>query len=197
MAAKIFIWVGHPRETSLSHAMADAYQKGAESAGAEVRRMHLHDMDFDPDLTHGYKKRKDLEPCLEEWRENILWANHTAWIYPYWWGGMPAKMKGAIDRAMLPGFGFEYHEKGVMWDKLLTGRTGDAVITSDTPPWYDTLFYHRPGRRVVGNQIFKFTGIKPKTLLQVGTVKTASPEKIEGWLNKAEQIGAKAARTVK
>ena len=55
MARKIFIWVGHPNETSLSHGLADAYQRGAEAAGAEVRRMNLHDMAFDLDLTYGYK----------------------------------------------------------------------------------------------------------------------------------------------
>ena len=26
------------------------------------------------------------------------------------WGGMPAKMKGVLDRAYLPGFAFSYHE---------------------------------------------------------------------------------------
>ena len=31
MAAKIFLWVGHPRESSLSHGMADAYQRGAKN----------------------------------------------------------------------------------------------------------------------------------------------------------------------
>ena len=53
MAAKIFVWVGHPRENSLSHGLADAYIRGAQSQGAEVRRMNLHDMQFDPDLTYG------------------------------------------------------------------------------------------------------------------------------------------------
>jgi len=84
MAAKLFIWVGHPRADSLSHGMADAYQNGAESQGAEVRRMHLSDMDFDPDLTEGYSQRKDHEPSLIQWQENILWCDHTCWAYPQW-----------------------------------------------------------------------------------------------------------------
>ena len=197
MAAKIFIWVGHPRQTSLSHAMADAYQKGAESAGAEVRRMHLHDMNFDPDLTHGYQQRKDLEPCLDQWRENILWANHLCWAYPHWWGGMPAKMKGVIDRAYLPGFAMNYHEKGPLWDKLLTGRSADVLLSSDTPVWYDTLFYGRPAIRQVKIMVLKFAGIKPVRTLQYGTVKTAKPEQIQIWLKEAKKRGVKAARTAK
>ena len=103
MPARLFVFVGHPRSASLSHGLADAYQRGAEAQGAEVRRMNLSDMQFDPDLTEGYHARKTLEPCLEEWRENLSWANHTCWAYPQWWGGMPAKMKGVIDRCFLPG----------------------------------------------------------------------------------------------
>ena len=129
MAARIFIWVGHPREASLSHGMADAYQTAAEAEGAEVRRMNLHDMVFDPDLTEGYHARKTLEPCLEEWRENTSWANHLVWAYPQWWGGMPAKMKGVIDRCFLPGFAMAYHEKGPWWDRLLAGRSADVFMT--------------------------------------------------------------------
>ena len=79
MGAKLFLWVGHPRADSLSHGMADAYQRGAESNGTKVRRMTLHDMQFDPDLNEGHRQRKDSEPCLEEWRENLLWRDHTCW----------------------------------------------------------------------------------------------------------------------
>lgn len=91
MAKRIFVFVGHPRATSLSHGLADAYARGALAAGAEIRRMNLSDMTFDMDLTEGYHARKELEPCLVAWREQTLWANHLAWVYPQWWGGLPAK----------------------------------------------------------------------------------------------------------
>ena len=194
MGKKIFIWVGHPSDTSLSHGMADAYERGAKQQGAEVRRMHLHDMAFDPDLTFGYKQRKDLEPCLEEWRENILWAEHVCWAYPMWWGGMPAKMKGVLDRAFLPGFAMEYHENDPWWDALLKGRSADVLLTSDAPAFYDQIVYGRPAKNQVTNLVLKFSGIKPVRTLQVGTVKTASETKIQRWLKAAEKRGRKAGR---
>jgi len=91
--------------------MADAYERGAQGAGAETRRMRVSDMQFDPDRQDGYHARKTLEPCLEDWRASIMWANHLCWAYPRWWGSMPAKMKGVIDCACLPGFAMRYHEK--------------------------------------------------------------------------------------
>ena len=194
MAARIFIWVGHPRETSLSAGLADAYARGAAAEGADIRRMNLHDMDFDPNLAFGYEKRMTLEPCLETWRENILWANHLCWAYPYWWGGMPAKMKGVLDRAFLPGFAMEYHTDDPWWDRLLKGRSADVLINADSPAWWDQIMYGRPGKNQVENLVLKFSGIRPVRTLQVGTVKTAKPAKIEKWLKQAEARGRRAAR---
>ena len=194
MAAKVFVWVGHPREHSLSHGMAAAYTRGAESQGAEVRRMNLHDMQFDPDLTYGYQQRKDHEPCLTEWRENLLWCNHTCWAYPQWWGGMPAKMKGVLDRSFLPGFAMNYHEDDPWWDKLLKGRSGDIIMTSDAPAWFDQILYDRPAVKQAKRLVMEFSGIKPVRVLQVGTVKTASDAKIKTWIDKAYRLGADAGR---
>jgi len=189
--SKVFIWVGHPRETSLSHGMADQFEKGARENGAEIRRMHLRDMDFDPDLEEGYHSRKDLEACLNEWRENILWADHLCWAYPIWWGGMPAKMKGVIDRAFLPGFAMAYPEDKLFWEKLLKGRRADILLTADAPAWFDALSYGRPAKNQAARSILKFAGISPVKTLQVGTVKTAKDAQIQKWLDAAYRRGRK------
>jgi len=194
MPARIFVFVGHPRATSLSHGLADAYQRGAESQGAEIRRMNLHDMQFDPDLTEGYHARKTLEPCLETWRDSLSWSNHTSWVYPQWWGGMPAKMKGVLDRCFLPGYAMQYHDKDPFWDRLLAGRSADVLMTSDAPVWFDQLTYSRAAKKQVQKPVMNFVGIKPMRLLQVGPVKTAKEATISKWLAKAEARGASAAK---
>ena len=175
--------------------MADAYEAGARENGADVRRMHLRDMVFDPDLEEGYHSRKELEACLVQWRENILWADHLCWAYPVWWGGLPAKAKGVIDRAFLPGFAMAYPEGKLMWDRLLTGRSADVLLTSDAPPWFDQLTNRRPAKNQVENTILKFAGVKPVRTLQVGTVKTASDNKISDWIDQARRRGVKAAQS--
>lgn len=193
MPRKIFIWVAHPRATSFCAALADAYQEGATGAGAAIRRMDLHAMRFDPHFEGYGPDTPALEPDLLTWQENISWADHLLIVHPYWWGAMPARAKAVLDRALIPGFGFRYHKRGVFWDKLLTGRTADAILTSDTPPWYDTLVYRKPGRRVLRNQVLKFCGIKPRKLVQFGTVKTANAAKRAGWIARARDMGRSAA----
>ena len=79
------------------------------------------------------------------------------------------------------------------WDKLLTGKTGDAIITADTPTLIDTLIYRKPARRVIKNQVLGFCGIKAKKIVQFGSVKLADDQKISGWINSAERMGIRAA----
>lgn len=188
----VFIWVANPKAASLSSALAESYAKGARAKGAEVRIMELSDMEFTPEF-EGYTGRgKELAPDLKAWQEAITWADHVLIVYPYWWGAMPTKAKAVLDMALTPGFGFKYHQKGMGWDKLLAGRTGDAIITSDTPPWLDTLLYRKPGRRVIRNQVMDFVGIKVRKVVQFGSVKMAAPQKIAGWIARAERMGGRA-----
>lgn len=193
MTKRIFIWTAHPRADSLCMGLADAYQAGAEAAGAEVRRHNLSSMEFDLNSGGYGAHATPLEPDLIAWQEAVAWADHVLIVHPYWWGSMPTKAKAVIDRALAPGFAFKYHRRGIGWDKHLTGKTADIVITSDTPPWLDTLIYWRPGRRVLANQILGFCGVKVRRAVQLGSVKTASPEKIRSWIARARKLGAKAA----
>src|SRR5256885_16433644 len=70
-----------------------------------------------------YRQDQPLEPDLQRAQADILWASHLAWAYPTWWGGLPALLKGFIDRIFLPGFAFKYRKGSVLWDRLLAGRT--------------------------------------------------------------------------
>jgi len=194
MPKRIFIWVGHPKSGSLCEGLAGAYEAAASRGGAEIRRMDLGAMSFD---MAGFSGHGDgmplLEPDLEAWQDAISWADHLLFIHPYWWGAMPAKAKAVLDRALAPGFGFKYRGKGTAWDKLLTGKTADVIITSDTPPLIDKLIYRMPARRAIKNQVLGFCGVKTKNIVQFGSVKTASKNKISKWLRRAKKMGAKAA----
>lgn len=196
MSKNIFIWVAHPKARhsnagTLCEGLADAYQNAAEKLGAKVQRFNLGDMSFATEFD-GYGNEPPLEEDLLDWQVAIAWADHILIIHPYWWGAMPTKAKAVLDRALTPGFAYKYHDKGMGWDKLLKGKTADAIITSDTPPLIDTLIYKKPARRVLKNQVLGFCGIKTKTIVQFGSVKLASPKKINRWIARAERMADNA-----
>ena len=120
MGKKILIINGHPFKESLNFALAEAYKKGAAESGAEIKEINIADLQFNPNLQYGYRKRTELEPDLLESWEKIKWAEHLVFVFPIWWGGMPAMLKGFFDRLFLPGFAFQYRENSVWRENLHT-----------------------------------------------------------------------------
>jgi len=189
------IWLAHPQKKSFCEGLADSYQAGAKSAGAEVKMMRLAEMKFDANRQVGSgSEQPTLEPDLITWQKAISWADHIMVIHPYWWAAMPGRAKAVFDLALTPDFAFKYHSGNkITWDKLLTGKTGEGIITSDAPSWVDTFLFGRLGRRVLKDRVLGFCGVKVKRVLQFGSVKTSTPEKRKKWLRKARKMGAKAA----
>ena len=86
---------------------------------------------------------------LQAAQAQIAWAGHLVWVYPTWWGAMPALLKGFIDRVFLPGFAFKHHQGSSRWDKLLAGRSAELLVTMDTPPWYYRWVQRGPGHHQI------------------------------------------------
>lgn len=188
---KIALINGHPNNESFNFALAEAYKKGAENSGAEIKEIIIRDLDFNPNLQFGYQKRIELEPDLIKAWEIIQWADHLVWVHPVWWGGLPAVTKGFIDRLFLPGLAFKYRENSVWWDKLLTGKTAHIITTLDQPSWYYRIFYGRPSINQLKKSTLEFCGIKPVKVTYLGIIKNAKEEQRKKWIEKVYSLGEK------
>jgi len=193
MHKNITVIIGHPDPESYCHALGQAYIRGAEAGGATVRLLDLAAMKFSPILQYGYRKRTELEPDLVQAREAILQADHLVWVYPIWWGTMPALMKGFIDRVFLPGFAFTSAPDSLVVQKLLKGKTARLLVTMDSPSWYYRLALQRAGHVIMKRGILQFSGIRPVRITEINKVKMLSAEKRKHWLKKAESLGARQA----
>jgi NAD(P)H dehydrogenase (quinone) len=156
---KILIINGHPNKESFNYGLSEAYKKGAEKSGNEVKEILVGELEFGPNLQYGYQKRTELEPDLLKAWKKIEWAEHIVWIYPLWWGFMPAILKGFIDRLFLPNFAFQYKENSTQWDKLLKGKTAHIINTMDYPVWYYRWFLRERGTKIMKNMILSFVGV--------------------------------------
>jgi len=192
MSKRILVILGHPSDTSFCRAIADSYIKGAESSGNEVRLLCLGKLSFDPVLHEGYAGIQTLEPDLTSAQSSISWAQHIVFVYPTWWGAMPALLKGFIDRTFLPGFAFKYRKGSAFWDRLLAGRSAHLLVTMDSPPWYYRWVARMPGHNQMKRAILGFCGIKPVSISNFGPVKGSSPQQREKWLIQTTQFGARA-----
>ncbi|MDO9387327.1 MAG: NAD(P)H-dependent oxidoreductase [Thiobacillus sp.] len=190
----VLLILGHPRTDSLCGALADAFGKGATEAGTEVRRLDLATLDFDPHVHTPSPNQQAFEADLLTARELILWAEHLVFVYPTWWGTMPALLKGFLDRVLTPDFAFRTCEGGTGYQGLLGGRSAQLISTMDTPPLIHRLIYRQPGRNAMARATLGFCGIRPVRSLACGSVKDASQEQRQHWLEQARRQGRSLER---
>ncbi len=186
---KIALINAHPDAESFNSALAAAYIKGAEQSGAEIRTITIRDLQFNPNLQFGYRKRMEWEPDLVTSWETVQWAEHLVWLHPVWWGGLPAIAKGFIDRLFLPGLAFRYKENSVWWEKLLQGKTAHIITTMDQPGWYYRLVFGRPSINQLKKSTLEFCGVKPVKVTTIGIIKTADEQQRKKWLSKVYTLG--------
>lgn len=188
----ILIIQGHPDKKSFNYALSDTYAEGLKKSNVSIEWIYIADLDFNPSLQYGYRRRTDLEDDLRTALDKIKRADHITWFFPIWWAGFPAIMKGFIDRLFLPGIAFNFIEGKAFQQKLWKGKTARMIITSDSPRWYDYLYMKSPAVNQLKKGVLEFCGISPVATSYFSTVKNSSSKKRENWLQKVYQLGVHA-----
>lgn len=189
MSRRVAIILGHPDSTSFCGALADAYATAAREAGHAVSVHRLGDLQFDPILHHGYARIQPLEPDLLAVQQAITDADRVVFVYPTWWGSMPALLQGFFERAFLPGYAFRYRKDSSLWDRLLSGRSARVITTMDTPPWYYRWIFRQPGHQQIRRTILEFCGIRPVHVAAFGPVRNSSDAQRATWLERTRLMG--------
>jgi 1,4-dihydroxy-2-naphthoate polyprenyltransferase len=187
---KVLVVVGHPRRASLTGALAAAYAAGARRAGAVVEVLELAGLEFDPNVQTRVFADQSVEADLRRAAALIAWADHLAFVYPTWWGTMPALLKGFLDRVLAPGFAFA-ETGGSGYLPLLTGRTAELLTTTDTPGWVWRWLYGAPGDKAMARAILGFCGMRVVRIGRFGPVRGSRLERRQAWLRMAEAAGAR------
>ena len=186
---KILIINGHPDKESFNFALAEAYKKGAKQSNVEIKEINIRELNFNPNLQFGYRKRTELEPDLLEAQDKLKWADHLVWIHPVWWGSVPAIMKGFLDRILLPGFAFNKRENSLWWDKYFTGKTARIICTLDQPAWYYKWIYGNPSHNAMKKVTLEYIGAKKVRITAIGPIRLSKEEFRAKWLRKVEKLG--------
>ncbi len=186
---RILIINGHPDQNSFNAALSKSYEAGARTTSAQVKTIHIADLDFNPNLAYGYRKRSQLEPDLEMAIDLMKAADHLVWIFPMWWYSTPALLKGFIDRTFLSGITFLPIEGKALPKPLLKGKSARIILTADTPKWYDILYMKRPTINQFKKGTLAFCGIKPIKTTYLAPVKTANPKARQKWLEQVNYLG--------
>ncbi|MEM9788270.1 MAG: NAD(P)H-dependent oxidoreductase [Pseudomonadota bacterium] len=144
----------HPREGSFTSAVRDTVLDRLEAAGAEVRLHDLYGDGFQPILTTpewtGYLDcPANQEPVADQVRD-VAWCDTLIFIYPTWWYGLPAILKGWLDRVLLPDVAFQMPKsEGETIKPGLQHITRLGVFTTCGASRWLTFYIGAPGKRTL------------------------------------------------
>jgi NAD(P)H dehydrogenase (quinone) len=133
----------HPDPESFGAAIFRTACQALREAGHELRIIDLYAEGFDPVFTRD-EKRSYLTDTAQNIAgvarhvEALQWAEGWVAIYPTWFYGLPAMLKGWLDRVWLPGVTFQVAtaKKRTIRGELQNIRRFVGITTSGSPWWW-------------------------------------------------------------
>lgn len=191
---RIVVIQGHPdnRSKHFGHALANAYAKGAQENGHEVKTIDVAWLDF-PVL----QNKEDWENAIyvdsiRQAQNTISWADHVVIFYPLWLGTMPAILKAFFEQVLRPGFAIDKVKGGKSWKKKLLGKSARIVVTMGMPALVYRWYFRAHSLKSLERNILGFCGIGPIKESLIGSIENASNSRRTKWLEKMQLLGGRA-----
>lgn len=130
----VLIIYAHPNPHSFHAALREAAVGALSRAGHSILLSDLYTMRFNPVLS--LKELEGDHHLIRGEMDKVRRADLLLFQFPDWWYGMPAIMKGWLDRTLA--YGFAYDETHSFETGLLRGkRTLLTTSTQTRKPYYD------------------------------------------------------------
>lgn len=153
---RVLVVYCHPEPESLVGAALSRVLAGLRSAGHEVRVNDLYADGFEPAMT-AEERSTHHEPGVSDelapYADDLGWAEALVLVYPTWWAGQPAMLKGWIDRVWVAGVAWELPEGANVLRPLLTGVKRIVVVTTHGSSKWVNAIEGEGGKRTVTRSI--------------------------------------------
>lgn len=151
---RVLMIYAHPNPDSFTAAVNAVITERIKNVGAAHRVIDLYADGFDPVLSRhalgAYEDTSINQQGLESYTDHIAWCDTLIFVYPTWWYGLPAILKGWLDRVLLPGVAFELPQsEGENIQPSLTHIKRLAVFTTCGASWWLTRMIGAPGKRTI------------------------------------------------
>lgn len=180
----------HPSKVSFNHAILETAVQGLQQKGHEVRVRDLYEIGFQPELT-GSEMLGGLGEDIMQEQEHLVWADVITFIYPIWWTGMPAIMKGYIERVFSYGFAYKY-VNGVQMG-LLKGKKAVIINTQGKSlAEYEANGMQQALRLTSDKGIFEYCGFEVLYHIFLESVPASDEAARQAWLEQIAYMASKA-----
>jgi len=191
---KCLVVLAHPLESSLCRHLSDEAISHLESKGYEVTVKNLYQENFSPVLTpterESYYEPEFDASQLESDIQQLQATESLVLIFPTWWFGFPAILKGWFDRVWAPGYAYDHaSDLGAIKARLGNLKEVKVITTLGSPWWVDNLILWKPVYRILRIALIGVCakGVKFKMLSFYNSEK-ATKLKVEDFVQKIKSI---------
>lgn len=194
-ATKAVLISAHPCADSYTGAIATAARRGLESSGHTVTHLDLYAIDFVAAMTRqehvAYQAQEPApDATVREHGELVRDAQLLVFVYPTWWGGPPAVLKGWLERVMVPGVAFTFDGAGRVRPGLTNVKRIVGVSTYGSP-WTYVKLLNDNGRRMLMRALRMVCGRRTGTTwLGLYSVDTSGANERAAFLDRVEHAMA-------
>ncbi|HUF84394.1 MAG TPA: NAD(P)H-dependent oxidoreductase [Acidimicrobiia bacterium] len=180
----------HPNPASFVAAARDRVLAGLTASGHEVRLTDLYADGFRPEISRA-EHRVHLEPGvaseLDPYVADLRWAEALVLVYPTWWSGQPAMLKGWIDRVWGCGVAWELREGTSVVRPLLTDLRRIAIVTTHGSSKFVNALEGESGKRTAFRSIRAVCSRRARTswIAIYGLDRTDNAARV-AWLDEVE-----------
>lgn len=182
---KALVVIAHPCDDSFCHAAADAARRGLDRAGHDSTVLDLYRSGFAAAMSPAERAAYHsdipiLDDQVAEHARLLGDAEILVFVYPTWWAGLPAILKGWLERVMVPGVGFVFDDRGKVRPGLPHVRRLVGISTYGSPRWYVKLVNDN-GRRIITRALRMSCGwrARPSWLALYAMDTTSADERAE------------------
>ena len=189
---RVLIVLAHPKRESFNAALCTRLREGLLEAGHEVDVADLYAEGFDP-LLRGSEldtlgSNRPL-PDVAAYQERLLKAQALAFIFPLWWFGIPAILKGFIERVFQEEFAFRFASTAGVQGLLKHRKALILCTTGASKHVYRFLRFEPPLKKIFGEWTLKSCGIRNVRHVVFYDVVTADENTRSRYLKQAHQLG--------
>ena len=193
---RALVLVAHPCDDSFTHAAARTAVDALRDAGHAVDVIDLYADGFRAQMSLEERIAYEtddpiIDPQVADHAARLKSAEALVFVYPTWWSGQPAILKGWLERVMVPGVGFHLDERNKVVPGLRHVRRIVGISTYGSPRRYVWLTNDN-GRRVIGRALRLSCGLSARTRwLALYSIDAASDADRQAFL---ERIALRMAR---
>lgn len=132
--SRVLIIFAHPSHKSYNFSILQKVVEGLGEKGHAIQVSDLHALKFDPAMTEDELYRKHAPAVILGEQSKIIWADIIILIFPVWWWGPPAILKGWLERVLCLDFAFRYDVKHSGFVGMLQDRKSVIISTGSSDP---------------------------------------------------------------